>query len=211
MIRLAFSVEGPTERDAIRQVVGPHLQQFDIWVYPIPLGAVGRRGPVNLDRVCHEVRGLLGSHDAVTTFYDFYRFQDRRDRTCDQLQAAILERLGGDGRLVPYVQQHEFEALCFSDPGVAAQHLCIGERQAEAAAIASGMRRILGEVGPPEDIDHGYHTCPSRRLKSLHPGYDKVRHGPGIVAAIGLPRLRAACPRFGAWVSRLEGLGRPFP
>jgi len=59
----------------------------------------------------------------------------------------------------------------------------------------------------PEKIDDGYHTCPSRRLKTLYPGWDKVLHGPLAADAIGLETLREKSPCVGVWIARLEMLG----
>jgi hypothetical protein len=35
---------------------------------------------------------------------------------------------------------------------------------------------------------------------------DKTFHGPLLAMEIGLPAIRAACPRFDAWLTRLEHL-----
>jgi hypothetical protein len=60
---------------------------------------------------------------------------------------------------------------------------------------------------PPEDINDGLHTAPSKRLMTSIAGYRKTVHGPLAVTAAGLPALRRACPRFGSWVTRLEAFG----
>lgn len=38
-------------------------------------------------------------------------------------------------------------------------------------------------------------------------GYRKTLHGPLLAERIGLDRIRAECPRFDAWLRRLESLG----
>lgn len=63
----------------------------------------------------------------------------------------------------------------------------------------------------PEDVNDGDRTAPSKRLETQIAGYRKTVHGPLAVAAAGLPALRTACPRFGAWVTRLEALGARRP
>jgi hypothetical protein len=48
------------------------------------------------------------------------------------------------------------------------------------------------------------------KLFDLHghpPDYGKTLHGPLVMEDIGLPKIRAACPRFDAWVGALEALG----
>ncbi|MBT9558191.1 MAG: DUF4276 family protein [Myxococcales bacterium] len=36
--------------------------------------------------------------------------------------------------------------------------------------------------------------------------YNKRLHGPAIAASVGLPALRATCPVFHRWVTRLEAV-----
>ena len=38
------------------------------------------------------------------------------------------------------------------------------------------------------------------------PGYDKRVHGPLVAEGIGMGRICSECPRFGAWLKRLESL-----
>lgn len=196
MIRLAVSCEGPTEREFVNRCLGPHLETLGIQTTPIPLS-----GPPNLDRIRSELKRLLPAFDRVTTLYDYYGFQRRPDRDPDGLIQAIAQMAPDHGRsrVIPYVQRYEFEALVFAAPEVAAAQL-------HSPALGDGMARILQACGGPEDIDDGYETCPSRRLKHLYPAWDKVLHGPTVVKAIGITRLCDRCPRFSAWVQRLEGL-----
>ena len=102
-------------------------------------------------------------------------------------------------RVIPYVQRHEFEALVFAAPQIAAGYLHRPE-------LSRRMAQVLQACGGPEDIDDSYETCPSRRLKAMYPPWDKVLHGPGVVAAIGIPHLEGQCPGFADWVQRLEAL-----
>ncbi|MCU0798023.1 MAG: DUF4276 family protein, partial [Akkermansiaceae bacterium] len=60
----------------------------------------------------------------------------------------------------------------------------------------------------PEEINDGPHTAPSKRIIRHLPLYErsKVRVGAVAAAAIGLPTLRAKCPHFDHWITRLECL-----
>ena len=49
-------------------------------------------------------------------------------------------------------------------------------------------------------------TAPSKRITQILPHYNKVVHGPQIAQTVGLPTIRRECPRFSAWVTRLESL-----
>ena len=58
----------------------------------------------------------------VTSFVDFYGFQRKGDRTVEELEEQLAQRIGkelGHARnpetALPYVQRHEFEGLLFSD------------------------------------------------------------------------------------------------
>ncbi len=195
MKRLGISVEGPTERDFVTQVLRPHLLLYG-WQLIQP---ISMNGGVSLARVREELRRLQNQFDCVSTLYDFYKFEGRGQHTIDELESQIHASVGNSSALLPYIQRHEFEALLFSGPTQLA---------AKFPKTPKGLieiRRILQTVqDQPEEINHGYATCPSRRLKALFPTYDKVRHGPGLAKDIGLPVIRQKCPRFDAWLGRLE-------
>ena len=175
----------------------PHLNAHAVYLSPVSLD-----GNVSLDKAERDLRGLLNNHDAVTTLYDLYGFKRRKALTADELERELAERIGNPANFIPYIQLHEFEALIFAGPGEAAKAL-------GAPALATELHRVVEECGAPERINDGYDTCPSRRLKRLHPPYEKVLHGHLIIERIGLARVREACPRFGAWLGRLEALGSP--
>jgi hypothetical protein len=46
-------------------------------------------------------------------------------------------------------------------------------------------------------------------MKRVAEKYDKKLHGPIIIKTAGITKVREACPRFDAWVSSLEQLGKP--
>ncbi len=194
MKRLAISVEGPTEREFVSRVLKPYLLRhgWDL-VKPIPLF-----GSISLDRLRTELRHLSAQFECVTTLYDLYGFEKLEGRSAAQIESAMVEAVGKVPRLIAYVQQHEFEALLFAD---------VASVALEFPAVANGLmslQRILNECGQPEEINHGYDTCPSRRLKKIFQSYDKVRHGALLAEKIGLERIKQECPRFAAWLGRLE-------
>lgn len=198
MIRLGFSVEGPTERAFISRVLGPHLARFNVDAHATSLG-----GNVSLDRIRDELPPLLGSFDHVSTLYDFYGFKKRGARNVDELLAAISDLVHPEQRrhLTPYVQMYEFEALLFAVPETVVHVLDGGARE------LAGLRSVLATCGPPEAVNDSPQTSPSHRLASLFPHFDKPLHGRHILEAAGLAAIRAECPRFDAWVASLEMLG----
>lgn len=139
------------------------------------------------------------------TEYDFYGFEDRMPgETPDALCRRMSESLSQPRHLIPYVQVHEFEALLFAAPTALARFL-------ESRAIGEAMTTAVAACGGPEQVNDNPQTAPSKRLSSLfrdhiEQRYDKTFHGPLLAIEIGLPAIRAECPRFGAWLTRLERL-----
>jgi hypothetical protein len=115
------------------------------------------------------------------------------------LEAALGAALR-DERVLPYLQLHEFEALVLA--GLDALEAIVDDHQ--LAGVAALRTQIAGQA--PEEVNDGRTTAPSKRLLACVPGYDKLLHGQLATEGAGLTTLRAKCPRFDAWVSRLEAL-----
>lgn len=198
MLRLGISVEGASEREFVRLVLQAHLAAFGILATPVDL-----HGHVSADRLRSVLPRLLGDFEVVTTLYDFYGFQRRATSQVDELEALIagLVREPLRQRLIPYVQQHEFEALLFAVP----EHTVAV--MGAAPSLVAELQTVVRASGGPELINDGPQTSPSHRLQRLMPRYRKTFHGPQALASAGLPAIRAQCPRFHAWVARLESLG----
>ncbi|MEY8876401.1 MAG: DUF4276 family protein [Leptothrix sp. (in: b-proteobacteria)] len=199
MKRLAISAEGATEREFVNRILAPHLRQHG-WtaVVGVDLG-----GNVSLDKIRGVLPGLLGSFDQVSTLYDYYGFRRRGDLVVEALETQIgaLPDPAQRHRLLPYVQLHEFEALLFAVPEQTCSWL-----DGTPPTVAT-MQAAVREKGSPEQVNDRVETSPSHRLKTLFPRFDKKLHGPDIIELAGLPAVRAGCPRFDAWISRLEQLG----
>lgn len=197
MTRLGISVEGATEREFVNLVLRPHLAACGVTVTAIDL-----RGNVSLDKIRGVLPALLGSFERVSTFYDFYGFKGRDERNIEQLESAIgaLVDLERRGRLIPYVQRYEFEALLFAVPQQAID--LMGGTRTQLEEMQQAVRR----AGSPELVNDSFETSPSHRMKKHFSGYDKKLHGPEIVALAGLATIRNECPRFDAWVTKLEQL-----
>jgi hypothetical protein len=102
-------------------------------------------------------------------------------------------------RFIPYVVMHEFEGLLFSDCGAFSRG--IGRPDLE-----SGFQAIRASFPCPEDINDSPLTAPSKRVEGLLPGYQKPLLGTLAVLEIGLSKIRQECPRFDAWLKKLETL-----
>ncbi len=218
MNRVLISVEGQTEETFVRDVLTPHLWEYDVDPTPVLLSTKivksGRKfkgGLVSYSQARSEIHRLLNDSAAVavTTMYDLYGLpQDfpgyaavpRGD--CYTKVAHLEEAFGqdiGHRRFRPYLQLHEFEALMFVDPQ-------------RTAAQFPGVNRLdaLGDIkaafNSPEEIDDDPNNAPSKRLLELFPGYQKTLHGPLATVEVGLDQIRGECPHFDEWLEWLEGL-----
>ncbi|MDE2938656.1 MAG: DUF4276 family protein [Chloroflexota bacterium] len=202
MVRLAVVVEGETEGDFVDQVLAPYLLKCDVYSKPTSL-----RGRISVERLANRIAELFPSFDFVTSLVDFYGFRDKGTRTVDQLEQDIIQ--GVDGRLrpnwdtrkvIPYVQLHELEGLFFSQVNG-----FLNVPGANQAAIRQ-LANIRAQFPSPEEINDNPNTAPSKRILQVLPDYAKRIDGPLVAQSIGLPTIRAQCPRFNSWVTRLESL-----
>lgn len=222
---LHLFAEGSTEVAFASAVLTPHLAKFKVWLNTPVLVANARKkgmtlrgggrhfGPMQNDI---ERRLKEDRRDDVyfTTMIDLYALYSdfpgrsvadklRFDpyRRVESLEAAWRE-LTADRRFIPFIQVHEFEAYLFVDMSKFVDFEC------PPRAIRA-LQRVANSTKSPELIDDGQHTAPSKRIIAQFPDYknQKTTMGPQMAEMIGLPAIRAKCPHFDAWISRLEGLG----
>lgn len=203
MIRLAISVEGPTEEEFVKNVLADHLRAKGVEPYPILLN-----GDVTIERLASDIVRLIRSFNRVTSLVDFYGFRDKNTATTQQLELRIFEKVDSkinhswdQSRVIPYVQQYEFEGLLFSNVDAFANAIDASEESIEE------LRSIREKFPTPEDINDNSETAPSKRIVKVIPQYEKVLYGSLIAMEIGLGTICAECPRFDKWVTHLESLG----
>ena len=207
MIRLAIVVEGETEEEFVKAVLASHLRSRG--VEPQPIKPRGRGGNITVALLADQMSRLQWNFDHVTSLVDFYGFGGRQQgETVEKLETRVntevTRLIGSDSdrsRALTYVQRHEFEGLLFSEVDAFAALLELPSRSLES------LRGIRASFVTPEDIDDGPAQAPSKRIMQLVPGYRKRLYGPLLAAEMGLQAIRAECPRFDSWVSRLELLG----
>ena len=206
MIRLAISVEGQTEEEFVKRVLWDHL--WSKGVDPQPILLAGSGGDVTAERLARDMARLYWDFDFVTSLVDFYGFRGKGSATVDELEKIVDEKVNDNmrrswdqSRVFSYVQQHEFEGLLFSDVSAFARLIDVPDGAVDA------LGEIRSQFPTPEDINDNSDTAPSKRIVRLIPRYQKIVDGSLLAEAIGLETIRAACPRFNAWVTRLEALG----
>ncbi len=222
--RLYLTVEGQTEKEFADRVLKPHLADYAIDVRPrvaVTNRKLGQRGgSFSYERIKADL-GRLMKQDSdketrFTTMLDLYALPaefpgwgEARKKTRPLERVTTLEKALetelADPRFLPFIQLHEFEALLFCDLGELEQRIFDSEAGVQA------LRKEVVNLAP-EEIDEGAATAPSKRIIRHVPAYEtsKVRVGASAAAAIGLNILRARCPHFGSWISRLEALGNPI-
>lgn len=219
-LRLYMTVEGQAEKAFADLALAPHLAHFNIEVKPrvvLTNRKLGKRGGIfdfvkiqgDLTRLMNQDRH---AEARFTTMIDFYAlppafpgWAEAHKRTAPVDKVKVLEQAlhdqFGDVRFHPYIQLHEFEALLYCD---------LRELQCRLSDAAHAIASLQKEVShlEPEEINEGAHTAPSKRIINHLPIYErsKVRVGAPAAAAIGLPVLRAKCPHFNEWLTRLEQL-----
>lgn len=209
MKRLAIVVEGPTEQTFVAEVLAGPLRPLRVDATPVLIGRTSGGkggGSVNVPRLATTISGLYWSFDVVTSLVDFYGFQRKGDAAADTLEKTIRNEVAArikhnwdERRVFPYIQRHEFEALLFADVGAFANIDTPQESIDE-------LRVVSARFATPEDINDDPATAPSKRICQIVPNYNKVLHGNAVAGEIGLEKMRSACPRFRAWLARLEAL-----
>ena len=211
MVTLTVLCEGPTEVNFVTQVLRPHLETRNVFSKATSLGGglTWRKLKQELNLVLRQRR----AHEWATTMFDLYKLMRVPD--CPNLHGLAGEAKGRkleesmreglpNPNFIPYVQIHEFEALLYVDLA----QLSAAFPNGEADRAIRILRAETADLAP-EEINEGGHTSPSKRLIREIPGYKsrKITAGPLVAEEIGISALRAGCPHFDAWVTRLEGLG----
>ncbi|MCP3963536.1 MAG: DUF4276 family protein [bacterium] len=216
MKRVHVLVEGQTEETFVRDVLAPHLLDFEVALIPVVAatkrvlsGLKFKGGVTSYEKLKRDLERLLGDTDAraVTTMIDYYAlpadFPGATDlppgdcyQRVEHLQNALRADFD-DHRFLPYLSLHEFEALLLTSPGEI-------EANFRGDAIAEPLEDAVRNMGSPEEVDDGPETHPAARIVGLVPEYRKPLHGPVIARRIGLQAIRQECPHFDRWVSALE-------
>ncbi len=218
-IAVTVIVEGPTEQIFVNEVLAPYLGAKSVFMTPIILSKPGQKGgDVRFVRAKNDIaRHLKQRADAyVSLLVDYYGIgrdwpgldavpagaspSDIAAAICTATQSAIDAELAdyrSDVRFLPHIAVHEFEALLFSEPATLASAIQVDRQRIDG---------IIQECGEPEAIDDSPNTAPSKRIEQLYSRFKKTSNGIAIARAIGIDRMRLACPVFNGWLERMEVL-----
>ncbi len=218
-------VEGATERTFVEKHLAPELGEKEIFLHAAVIGPPRRKGGnVRFDRAKPQIKNFLKQRPDtyVSTLFDYYGINpdwpgrssaktgssaiDKAKKVEVETLKAIKKELSIpniDKRFIPYIAMHEFEALLFSDAPKLAEEIGVSQVKIED---------ILKECAQPEEINDSSETAPSKRLEALtHQKYKKIKMGDTITKAIGIKTMRAECPHFNEWITKLESLAKSLP
>ena len=226
MARLLIHVEGQTEETFVREILRPNLYLSGFTnVSARLIGNARQRDRRGGIRSWSSVRVGILNHlrqDTIclqTTMVDYYALPQTGDRAWPGREAAdqlpyvqkattVEEALVADiraemgdtfnpERFIPFVMMYEFEALLFSDCESFSR--AIGRPE-----LSANLQSIRNQFPSPEEIDDSPITAPSKRVEGLIGGYEKPLLGALAILEIGLDTIRAECPHFREWLTRLE-------
>lgn len=224
MRRLLIHVEGHSEEKFVNFHLQPYLARSGVSTSARLMGKsrmrLNRGGIKSWTVVRDEILRIASQDPSVahTLMVDYYALpkdwpgsHQSVDLPFERKAAHIQECLKNDlasqipdrscgFEFIPFITMHEFEGLLFSSP----------EALSEATLSPRVVRKLLdirNAFPTPEMINDSPETCPSKRLTKLIPSYQKTLHGLLTVEKIGLDSIRAECPHFSEWLSKLEELG----
>ena len=228
MIRVNVVAEGQSEMHCVKGPLNRYLGGRPILDARCVLTSRTRRtnyeyrgGLLSYQKAKRDIVSWLkeDTHAYVTTMFDFFRipsdfpgYEDAMELG-NHLDAVLalesamkgnirseLPDLDVERRFIPYIQLHEFESLLFTNI------LVLKEDYIDTDDVYH-IDRLYAETKdiPPEEINHGADTAPSKRL--LHAvGYQKGETVSPLIEAITVGAIREKCPHFSAWLSQLQSL-----
>lgn len=229
MIRLYLFAEGQTEQTFADNILKPHLAQYGVFLDKIILIAHarkkgkahrggGRKYEPMKDDILRFLKQEKGSNVFFTTMIDLYaiapefpglneseKLRPNPVQRVDFLEKSFAEDID-DRRFIPYIQLHEYEAYLFTNP------TCFEFIYDNCSDKVAVLKAIADSYETPELINDGTETAPSKRIISQFPAYEraKVADGSQFAELIGLEVIRARCPHFNLWLSRLELLSGEY-
>lgn len=216
--------EGQTEREFCRSVVREYVATRGIALAGTLVGKPQRkRGGISSWGVYRGELLRLAKERAdryVGVLVDYYAMPDSwpgrseaRTMTAGQrgihVETCLCDDLNSElgPRFLPCVQLHEFEALLFVDPSISALSIALGGVSTPGNS-AEQLAHIKAEFNDKvELIDDSPDTAPSKRLRNVFPGYDKVAWGVAAAKKIGIDALRQGCPWLDRWIKSILLLG----
>lgn len=224
MERIIIIGEGQTEQSFCNDVLQGHFNALGKFIQN-PTIKKTQGGIVSWAALQHQIETHLKQDPTayVTTLIDYYGIYEHhrypnwkatkmladKNAAMDLMEKGMFEAIEVRlrQRFIPYIQLHEFEGLLFSDKAV-----FNNEFEESELLDYNYLIETIDDFDNPEMINDGLDTAPSSRLSKIIKGYysatenTKVVYGSLLAQAIGLTTIRKKCPRFNAWITKLENI-----
>lgn len=218
--------EGQTEERFVKEVLKPYFKSAGIVLKHRLLVTSKRKNAYggmlsysqvkgDLTKWMKENKGRASETHFYTTMFDFYALPDdfpgfseangchdpyQKVKRLEEAFQTDIDNLA----FIPYIQLHEFEALCFCDIRQMISLYPAAKRQIEQLA------NVLDTYdGNPELINNSPQTAPSKRIISSIEAcgqyhYNKPMTGATVTQSIGIDKLMNMCQHFREWINQLE-------
>lgn len=207
-----ISVEGETEVDFVKLVLGPYLTDINENLRVVPIlietskDEYGKKrgGISNYGMVRKELLKLCNQHPGaiITTMYDAYGFPNtigarNIGQGCDVRcrERAIYDDIDRSN-LIPHLMKYEFESLLFAEPDAFERY----------SGVTDSMKQTLRKFNDEPELINTESSPSHRLVDTFHKhGYDyhKRRIGITIAKDIGILAMMDRCPHFNEWVHRI--------
>ncbi|WP_268225146.1 DUF4276 family protein [Sinomicrobium oceani] len=216
MNRVIIICEGETEKEFCNKILAPYFATKEIYIQS-PLIKKTMGGIVKWPELKNQILLHLKSDPTsyVTTLIDYYgiykkfdfpnwetsEIQPDKNKRMEILEEGMHSDIKDSYRYryIPYIQLHEFEGLLFNNIKVFHEQI-----PPDDLIRVNELEAVFSEFDNPEMINNHKDTAPSKRLKRIIRGYNKIVYGNILAESIGLERLREKSPRFNFWLNRIE-------
>lgn len=215
MRRVIIICEGETEQEFCKLVLSKYFANKSIQIQA-PRIKKSMGGIVKWKFLKKQITTHLktDANAIVTTLFDYYGIYEKHKfpkwdiakhevdkvKRMTLLENAMKEDIDNSNRFrfIPYLQLHEFEGLLFNEIEIFYQQIPKDDLVGEAE-----LQKTFDQFDNPEMINDKKDTAPSKRLRRIIKGYNKIVHGNILAESIGVIKIRNKCPRFNNWLAQI--------
>ena len=131
----------------------------------------------------------------------------------EELITPILDRRNFELVDVEYVKEGStwyLRVYIDKEGGITSDDCADVSREMNEILDREELEAIFKEFDNPEMINNCPDTAPSKRLKRIIKGYNKIVYGNILAEAIGLTGIKAKCPRFNNWITIISSIVKPL-
>lgn len=207
VINLCFIVEGYAEENFVKRKLSAYLQNKVTKTLNIDVQNL--QGGILYSKLIDRLKNVVPQYDIVTTLIDLVGLGAAKLGNYSTIIASadlssqdksiqveqIIANAASCSNIIPYVQPHEFEALCFADIEALTQSDPL------LARSKNKIEQILQDhASNPENINTTPSKYPAKQLEKF--AYTKGASNFALYCDID--KIKIKCPHFNAWISQLS-------